>query len=256
VIVNHAQQYQTIEGFGGFGAKEVWWSSGPFYNTAWLDLVIDDLGLTILRDRIPATFELSNDNSDPASLDLSKFNFTNRAGHHAAMVDRLRASSVGVALMSSVDHYVMSARSTRYSVLFLLAVFAVVWLLEQRGKLRLHPLQYLLVGAALCCFHLMILAFSEHVGFEVAYLAAAGMVTALVVYYSRTVLGSALRSLVVGCTCLCVYAYLYVCLRNEDYALLIGSLGVFFGLAVVMALTRKLDWTRREPVEPATSSRS
>jgi inner membrane protein len=48
-----------------------------------------------------------------------------------------------------------------------------------------------------------------------------------------------------------VYAYLYVCLRNEDYALLIGSLGVFFGLAVVMALTRKLDWTRREPVEPS-----
>jgi inner membrane protein len=167
------------------------------------------------------------------------------------MIDRLRATSLGVALVSSVDHYVMSARSTRYSVLFLLAVFAVVWLLEQRGKLRLHALQYSLVGAALCCFHLMILAFSEHVGFEIAYLAAAGMVTALVVYYSRAVLRSALRSAVVGCACLCVYAYLYVCLRNEDHALLIGSLGVFFGLAVVMALTRELDLARRQPVRPS-----
>lgn len=81
-------QHQTIDGFGAFGGSKVWWSSGPFYDNTFLQQTIDDLGATILRDRIPATFELSNDNGDANSLDLSKFNFTNRAGHHAALSER------------------------------------------------------------------------------------------------------------------------------------------------------------------------
>ncbi|MBD3242545.1 MAG: hypothetical protein GF331_18290 [Chitinivibrionales bacterium] len=89
MTIDAATEYQTIEGFGGFGGKQVWWSSGPFHDATYLRQTLDDLGITILRDRVPATFELSNDNGDPRSLDLRGFNFTNRAGHHAAMGERL-----------------------------------------------------------------------------------------------------------------------------------------------------------------------
>lgn len=68
--------YQEIEGFGGFGAEKVWWSSPPFYTDSHVDKIINDLGVTILRDNIPGNFEPENDNDDPNVLDLSKFNIT------------------------------------------------------------------------------------------------------------------------------------------------------------------------------------
>ena len=79
ISVNSGQTYQTMEGFGGFGAQKPWWSLAPYYNAAFVDLLINDLGITILRDHIPLGFEPENDNDDPYDLDLSKFNLTNES---------------------------------------------------------------------------------------------------------------------------------------------------------------------------------
>jgi inner membrane protein len=158
------------------------------------------------------------------------------------MMARLRAAAVGVTLTSSVDHYVMSARSTRYAILFFVAVFGVLWVLEVRGGFRLHPVHYLLTGAALCSFHLLILALAEHLGFGIAYVLSAGMVTLLLTYYAHGALRSAMGAASVGTTCMAIYGYLYVCLANEDHALLFGAIGVFVGIALVMVLTRRLAW--------------
>ena len=76
ISVNTSQQFQTIEGFGGFGAKEVWWSQGPFYDAAFIDRMINNLGITILRDNIPISFEPVNDNNDPELLALDQFNIS------------------------------------------------------------------------------------------------------------------------------------------------------------------------------------
>jgi inner membrane protein len=170
--------------------------------------------------------------------------FPTQWGPEAAesMLPRLRGAAVGVTMGSSVDHYVMSARSTRYAILFFLAVFGVLWVLEMRGGFRLHPIHYLLTGAALCCFHLLTLAFGEHLGFGVAYALAAGMVTLLLIYYAHGALRNAMGAAAVGTTCLAIYGYLYVCLANEDHALLFGAIGVFVGIATVMVLTRKMAW--------------
>lgn len=157
---------------------------------------------------------------------------------------RLNAAAVGVELASAVDPYAMSARSTRYAILFFAAVLGVLWVMEVRGQFHLHPLHYLLTSAALCTFHLLILAFAEHVGFVVAYALAAGMVTLLIVYYARTALGRASAAALVGATCIAIYAYLYVCLANEDHALLFGALGVFAGVAALMVLTRGMATAR------------
>lgn len=76
VNINASQTFQTIEGFGGFGAKDVYWCNGSFFNDAFINDVVNDLGLTIQRDEVPINFELINDNNDPAVTDLSKYNLT------------------------------------------------------------------------------------------------------------------------------------------------------------------------------------
>jgi len=91
ITINASQKFQTMEGFGGFGAKDVYWSSGPFTSTAFVDALINDLGLTILRDNIPTNFEITNDNDDPNVTDLTKFNINNNtAGHDGKLADHLQ----------------------------------------------------------------------------------------------------------------------------------------------------------------------
>lgn len=79
VKIDGSQQFQTMEGFGGFGAKDVYWSNGPFTSDAFVNDVVNDLGISILRDEVPVNFELVNDNADPNVTDLSKFNLNTTA---------------------------------------------------------------------------------------------------------------------------------------------------------------------------------
>jgi len=117
-----------------------------------------------------------------------------------------------------------------------------VWLIEVMARRRVHPIQYLLVGGAVCLFFLLELSLAEHLRFGTAYAAAALAVVGAVGAYGAAVLGrrgpaAALAGVVAG-----LYGYLYVVLRDEDYALLIGALGLFLALAGVMFLTRRVDW--------------
>jgi inner membrane protein len=157
----------------------------------------------------------------------------------SSMREAIDRSSFGVELVEPVDHYRMASRSVKYATLFVALTFAVVWLMEVLSSARLHPIQYLLLGAALCVFYLLELSLSEHLGFAIAYAVAASAVVALVSAYSAAVLR---RASVVGTGVALLYGYLYVLLTNEDYALLIGSVGLFAALAAVMLVTRRIDW--------------
>jgi inner membrane protein len=158
------------------------------------------------------------------------------------MGDTVEASKFGVDLITPVDEYRMAERSTKYAGLFILLTFAAIWLIEVLGRMRVHPIQYLLVGAAMCLFYLLELALSEHLGFAPAYAVAGVSVVGLVGSYSLAALKRPGRAAVVGGLLAALYLYLYVLLKNEDYALLIGSIGLFLMLAVVMYLTRRIDW--------------
>ncbi len=136
----------------------------------------------------------------------------------------------------------MAERSTKYAGLFILLTFAAIWLIEVLGGVRVHAIQYLLVGAAMCVFYLLELALSEHLGFTPAYAIAGVAVVALIASYSLAALKSPARAAIVGGLVAALYAYLHVLLKNEDYALLIGSIGLFLMLAIVMYLTRRIDW--------------
>jgi inner membrane protein len=136
----------------------------------------------------------------------------------------------------------MTERSVKYAGLFILLTFASVWLIEVLAGVRVHPIQYLMLGGALCAFYLLELSLSEHLGFPLAYAIASGAVVVMVAGYGVVILQRAMRGLAVAAGVALLYAYLYVLLMNEDYALVIGSIGLFLMLATIMFATRGVDW--------------
>lgn len=156
--------------------------------------------------------------------------------------DAVPKSAFGVRLFLPADAYHQATRALKYAILFVGLTFLAFALFETFGGLRLHPLQYLLVGFALVLFYLLLVSLSEHVGFGVAYLAAASATTSLVSVYCAWALVVKERSLVMAGALAALYGYLFVLLRLEDYALLLGSVALFALLAALMLATRHVDW--------------
>lgn len=133
-------------------------------------------------------------------------------------------------------------RTVKYSHLFVLIIFAAFLLYEVLKKLRIHGLQYILVGLAQAMFFLLLLALSEHIAFGLAYLVAAVSCISLIGFYIRHVLDSAASALLLSFALALVYGVLYMTLLSEDFAFLMGSVLLFAVLAVIMIMTRKVDW--------------
>jgi inner membrane protein len=159
----------------------------------------------------------------------------------------LESSAFGVELFMPVDSYQKTERSVKYGVLFLLLTFLTFFLYEVFNPFSLHPIQYLLVGSAICLFYLLLLSLSEHLPFGLAYTIGAAATVLLIGGYSAAILRGALRALLMSAVLGGLYGYLYVLLQLEDYALLLGSVGLFLILALVMYLTRKIDWSAARP---------
>jgi inner membrane protein len=153
-------------------------------------------------------------------------------------------SAFGVGLYLPADLYQKAERSTKYGVLFLLLTFVTVFLYEVLSGLRVHPVQYLLVGGALCIFYLLLLSLAEHIPFAVAYALAATATITTIGLYAAAMLRGGGRALLLSGILAALYSYLYVLLQAEDYALLLGSAGLFLILGLVMYVTRKVDWYR------------
>lgn len=160
---------------------------------------------------------------------------------HVPAAKAIEASAFGVNLVETITAYRTIERAIKYGVLFLALVFVTFFLFEVASDVRLHALNYLLVGAALCLFYLGLLALSEFIGFTWAYVAAAAGSLLLVGLYGWSVLRSVRRALLVSVMLAGVYAYLYFVLRLEDFALLAGTAALFALLAAVMYATRRLD---------------
>lgn len=157
------------------------------------------------------------------------------------------ASRFGVSFVTPVDPYRISQRAAKYDLLFLGLTFLALWLFEVLAGVRVHAVQYLLVGGAMSLFYLLLLAFSEHIGVGAAYAIAAVGIVALIAGYAVSVLRQRRRGAAIGGVVAALYGYLYVLLHNEDHALLVGSVGLFAVLAGVMWLTRRVDWFARVP---------
>jgi inner membrane protein len=150
--------------------------------------------------------------------------------------------AVGFDLLKPIDVYLESERSIKYAELFIVLTFVVLILFELLKKLRVHPIQYALVGTSLLMFYLLLIALSEHLRFLFAYIAGASACTLLLTCYFGAILRSRKFGLLLGLGLSLLYVVLYVILQAEDYAMLMGSVLLFGVLAGLMLTTRHLDW--------------
>ena len=151
-------------------------------------------------------------------------------------------SRFGTHLLLPVDRYKKSDRVAKYAILFLGLTFLVFFFVELLKKVFIHPIQYILVGLALVVFYTLLLAFSEHISFNSSYLTATILTLSIVSLYTYAILKSkTVAGLVLGIL-LILYLFIFTILQLEDYALLIGSVGIFIILSLVMYISRKIDW--------------
>lgn len=160
----------------------------------------------------------------------------------AAAAENGCIETFGVSFIDPVNVHSLSDRATKYGLLFIVLTFVGVGLMEVLRRLRVHPIQYLLVGAALSLFFLLLVSLSEHLAFGWAYLAASAACTLLLTFYGSFVLRGWGAGLGFGVAIGGLYGVLYALLQMEQNALVLGSLLLFAVLSAVMVATRQLDW--------------
>lgn len=154
----------------------------------------------------------------------------------------INESSFGVNLIVTLDEYQKSSRSAKYAVMFIALTFLVFFFAQILNGVKIHPIQYIIVGLALCVFYTLLIALSEHISFNLSYLISALSIISLITLYSQSIFH---HKRLTGLICLILtllYLFIYSIIQMEDYALLMGSIGLFLVLAVVMYLSRKIDW--------------
>lgn len=152
------------------------------------------------------------------------------------------AEAVSVSLVDPVNPYLQAERATKYGLLFVLLTFVGFFMFELVRQLRIHPIQYGLVGLALAIFFLLLVSLSEHIAFGLSYLVASAACIGLLGFYLSHVLRSRLRGTGFALMLATLYAALYGLLVSEDNALLLGAGLLFVVLAAIMVITRKVDW--------------
>ena len=152
-----------------------------------------------------------------------------------------------ISLIQTVDLYSKVDRSVKYGFLFVGFTFLALLMFDVIGGVRVSAVEYLLMGAALVLFFVLLLALAEVIGFTPAYILAAAAIAGLNTAYSAAVLGSWRRAAFIGGLLIGLYAVLYILLSLEAYSLLIGSLLLFAALAGVMYATRRIDWGAPRP---------
>lgn len=166
----------------------------------------------------------------------------------------LQSKLLGVKFVEPVNFYQTISRSLKYAIGFISLTFLAVFVLEMRSGWQFHWIQYALVGLALIIFYVMLLALAEHVGYGLAYLGAASAATVLNAAYVGTSLKSRPAGAVMLAVLATIFAVLFALMREQDYALLIGSVIAFLSLAVTMFVSQRIDWSGQSDLGSGKSS--
>lgn len=151
-------------------------------------------------------------------------------------------NAFGADLYVPVSGYQKTMRSVKYSFLCILLTFAAFFLIETTNKRSVHPFQYGLVGLALVLFYTLLLSFSEYIGFNLSYLIASIATIGLIAWFVKGILASSKLTTILSVVLLLMYTYVFSILQLQDYALLLGSIGLFVTLAVIMHFSKKIQW--------------
>ena len=157
-------------------------------------------------------------------------------------IPNLKEYAFGVNFMIPVDEYQKSERSTKYGFLVIVLTFLVFFLIQTMSKIAIHPFQYLMIGIALTMFYTLLISISEHSSFLKAYIIAGISVVSLISLYSKSILKGIKFPLFIAFSLTALYSFIFIIIQLENYALLVGSTGLFVILVSVMYASRKIDW--------------
>ena len=152
------------------------------------------------------------------------------------------SSSFGVDLFIPVNGYQKTLRTIKYALLCIVLTFAAFFLIESSNKKSAHPFQYGLIGLALILFYTLLLSISEYTGFNAAYIISSLATVGLIAWFVKGILQSGKATTILSVVLMLIYSYVFSLLQLQDYSLLLGSIGLFLTLAVVMYFSKKLQW--------------
>lgn len=150
----------------------------------------------------------------------------------------------GVKLIETVDEYQQNERVSKYGFLVIGLTFLIFFLIQSISKINIHIFQYSMIGIALIMFYTLLISITEHSSFSLAYGISGIAVVALITLYSVSILKNKKFPMFIATSLSVLYAFIFVIIQMEDYALLAGSIGLFFILAAVMYFSRKIDWSK------------
>ena len=143
-----------------------------------------------------------------------------------------------------VDEYLQNQRAVKYGFLVIGLTFLIFFLLQSISKIKIHIFQYAMIGLALVLFYTLLVSITEHSSFSLAYLISSVMTIGLISLYSVAILKNKKFPTFIGISLAALYGFIYVIIQLENYALLVGSVGLFVILAIVMYTSRKIDWNQ------------
>ncbi|MDC8004444.1 cell envelope integrity protein CreD [Aureisphaera galaxeae] len=189
---------------------------------------------------LPETRDVGQDGFD-ASWTVLQINRQFQQQFFNSLPD-LMEFAFGAKLIVPVDEYQKSERTAKYGFMVIGLTLLVFLLIQLVSKIYIHPFQYIMIGLALVMFYTLLISISEHSSFLKAYGISALSVLALVTLYSRAILKGFKFPLLIGGSLAALYGFIYVIIQLENYALLVGSIGLFVILAIIMFASRKIDW--------------
>jgi inner membrane protein len=154
----------------------------------------------------------------------------------------LSGADFGIKLLIPVDQYQKSIRTSKYGVLIILLTFVALFLVEITQKIRIHPFQYILIGAALTIYYTLLLSLSEHFGYNLAYSIASFATVTLIGLYSLSFLRTTKLVVLFSLLMVTFYTFIFVIILQQDFSLLLGSIGLFVIISLLMYFSRKVNW--------------
>jgi len=164
------------------------------------------------------------------------------AQEHAEYLPQLNEYLFGVKLIETVDQYQQNERASKYGFLMIGLTFLIFFLIQTISKISIHIFQYGMIGLALVLFYTLLISITEHSSFSIAYIIASIAVLVMLFLYTLSILKSRKFALFVASSLAALYAFIFVIIQLENYALLVGSVGLFMILGIVMYFSRKIDW--------------
>lgn len=158
----------------------------------------------------------------------------------------LTSFAFGTNLIIPVDDYQKTERTSKYGLMIIGLTLFVFLMIQIISKIDIHPFQYLMIGLALVMFYTLLLSISEHQNYLIAYLIAGAAVVILITLYSRTILKNKKFPLFIFGSMTALYGFIFVIIQLENYALLVGSIGLFVILAIIMFTSKKIDWSGQQ----------